>query len=206
MKIFILTFFFCGLFSFAFSQEINPGMVTGKNDTLKVFATRDFDGKWIPWIPLANVTIKTDRLFRTPEARYQYDRLRYNVLKVLPYAKFARNRYAKLNQDLALTTNKKEQRQLVRQCDREIKDMFNREIKNMTIYQGEILIKLIDRETGKSTYDLVRELRGGIVAFAYQSIARVAGHNLKHQYNPQEERDIEAIIESTGYNNPGFYN
>lgn len=175
-------------------------MVQGKNDTIKVYATRDIDGTMIPWIPLADVTIKTTRIFRTPEARFQYDRLRYNVLKVLPYAKFARNRYTKLNQDLAVTTNKREQRLLVKACDKEIKDMFNREVKNMSIYQGEILIKLIDRETGKSTYDLVRELRGGVTAFLYQSIARVSGHNLKHQYNAQEERDIEAIIQTAGYN------
>ena len=200
MKIFSLAFLLCALFSYSFAQENNSGMVQGKNDTIKVYATRDFDGKMIPWIPLADVTIKTTRVFRTPEARFQYDRLRYNVLKVLPYAKFARNRYTKLNQDLALTSNKKEQRQLVRACDKEIKDMFNREVKNMTVSQGEILIKLIDRETGKSTYDLVKELRGGVTAFLYQSIARVSGHNLKHQYNAQEERDIEAIIHSVGFN------
>ena len=206
MKIFSLTFFLCVLFTVAFAQERNPGMVTGKNDTIEVYATRDFDGKWIPWIPLVDVVIKGERTFRTPEARFQYDRLKYNVLKVLPYAMYARNRYAKLNQDLALTSNKKEQRKLVRACDKEIKDMFNTKIKNMTISQGEILIKLIDRETGKSTYDLVRELKGGVTAFVYQSVARVSGHNLKHQYNAQEERDIEAIIQAAGYNNPVRYN
>lgn len=206
MKIFSLTFFLCVLFTGAFAQLVNPGMVTGKNDTIKVFATRDVDGTWIPWIPLADVTIKGERTFRTPEARFQYDRLKYNVLKVLPYAMFARKRYTKLNHDLSLTSNKREQRMLVRACDKEIKDMFNHKIKNMTVSQGEILIKLIDRETGKSTYDLVRELRGGLVAFAYQSIARVAGHNLKRQYNPQEERDIEAILQASGYNNASRYN
>jgi len=200
MKIFSLAFFLFVLFNYSYAQENNSGMVQGKNDTIKVYATRDIDGTMIPWIPLADVTIKTTRIFRTPEARFQYDRLRYNVLKVLPYAKFARNRYTKLNQDLAVTTNKREQRSLVKACDKEIKDMFNREVKNMSIYQGEILIKLIDRETGKSTYDLVRELRGGVTAFLYQSIARVSGHNLKHQYNAQEERDIEAIIQTAGYN------
>ncbi|MBC8053254.1 MAG: DUF4294 domain-containing protein [Sphingobacteriaceae bacterium] len=206
MKIFSLTFFLSLLFSFAFSQNKTADVATGKNDTIKVYATRDFDGKWIPWIPLADLPIQAQRTFRSPEARYQYDRLKYNVLKVLPYAMFARKRYSKLNQDLALTSNKKEQRKLVRACDKEIKDMFNREIKDMSIYQGEILIKLIDRETGKSTYDLVREIKGGVAAFLYQSVARVAGHNLKHQYNPQEERDIEAIIEASGYNNPSLYN
>ncbi len=200
MKIFSLAFFLCVLFTYSFAQENNSGMVQGKNDTIKVYATRDIDGTMIPWIPLADVTIKTTRIFRTPEARFQYDRLKYNVLKVLPYAMFARNRYTKLNQDLAITTNKREQRLLVKACDKEIKDMFNREVKNMSIYQGEILIKLIDRETGKSTYDLVRELKGGVTAFLYQSIARVSGHNLKHQYNAQEERDIETIIQTAGYN------
>ncbi|HEY0054059.1 MAG TPA: DUF4294 domain-containing protein [Pedobacter sp.] len=201
MKIFSIGFLLCLIFNISLAQENNIISPKGKNDTIKVYATRDIDGTMIPWIPLHDVIINGKRIFRSPEARFQYNRLRYNVLKVLPYATFARNRYAKLNQDLALTTNKREQRKLVKACDKEIKDMFNKEIKDMTISQGEILIKLIDRETGKSTYDLVRELKGGLVAFGYQSIARIAGHNLKQQYDPQEARDIEAIIESSGYNN-----
>lgn len=200
MKIFSLAFFLCVLFNYSFAQENNSNVVQGKNDTIKVYATRDIDGKMIPWIPLPDVIIQIPRIFRTPEESFQYDRLKANVLKVLPYAKFARNRYTKLSHDLAKTTNKREQKQLVKACDKEIKDMFNREVKNMSIYQGEILIKLIDRETGKSTYDLVRELKGGVTAFLYQSVARVSGHNLKHQYNAQEERDIEAIIQMAGYN------
>lgn len=199
MKIFSLAFFLCVLINFSFAQEVSSGIAKGKNDTIKVYATKDIDGTMIPWVPLADVTIKAKRIFRTPEARFQYDRLRYNVLKVLPYAKFAQDRYAKLNHDLALTSNKREQRKLIKACDKEIKDMFNSKIKNMSISQGEILIKLIDRETGKSTYDLVKELKGGVTAFVYQSVARVSGHNLKHQYNAQEERDIEAIIQSVGY-------
>ena len=206
MKIFSLAFFLCVLIQFSFAQETTTSVPKGKNDTIRVYATKDTDGAMIPWIPLPDVVIRTKRVFRTPEARYQYDRLKYNVLKVLPYASFARKRYQKLNQDLALTKNKRDQRKLVKECDKEIKDMFNREIKNMTINQGEILIKLIDRETGKSTYDLVRELKGGLIAFAYQSVARVAGHNLKHQYNPQEERDIETIIQNSGYNDLAYFN
>ena len=129
----------------------------------------------------------------------RYNRLRFNVMKVLPYAMFARERYARLNQQLAVTSNKKEQRRLVKACEKEIKDMFNREIKNMSITQGEILIKLIDRETGNSTYDMVRELKGGFTAFCYQSVARVFGHDLKQKYDPEQERDIENIIQKYGY-------
>ena len=61
----------------------------------------------------------------------------------------------------------------------EIKNMFNREVKNLTITQGGILIKLIDRETGNSSYDLLKDMKGGITAFFYQSIARIFGNNLK---------------------------
>ena len=199
MKIFSLTFFFCVLLSSVFSQEVNQGMVTGKNDTIKVYATRDVDGSWIPFIPLSDLTIKRLRNFKTPEARYQYDRLKRNVIMLLPYARFARDRYAQLNNDLAKTTNKREQRKLVKECDKEVKDMFNKKIKDMSPYQGEILVKLINRETGKSTYDLVKEVKGGFAAFIYQSMARVSGNNLKSQYNVQEDRDIEAIIQASGY-------
>ena len=199
---------FCAFFSFsALSQDKFDPKVKGKNDTIKVYVTKDDYGDLIPWIPLADVPIYSTRIFASAEARMKYNRLRYNVLKVLPYAMFARERYARLNQQLAVTSNKKEQKKLVKACEKEIKDMFNREIKNMTITQGEILIKLIDRETGNSTYDMVKELKGGFTAFCYQSVARVFGHNLKQKYDPQQERDIENIIQRYGYyNTAGAFN
>jgi hypothetical protein len=135
--------------------------------------------------------------------RARLNRLRYNVLRVLPYAKYARERYAKLQKDLAVTANHREQKKLVKQCDQQIKDMFNREVKKMSITQGDILIKLIDRETGYTSYELVKELKGNFTAFFYQSIARVVGHNLKDGYDREEEREIENIIRSSGYN---YYN
>jgi len=88
---------------------------------------------------------------------------------------------------------------LVKQCDKEIKDMFNREIKELTITQGQILTKLIDREVGRTTYDIVKQTKGGFAAFSYQIVARVVGHNLKSTYNPNEDRDIESIIRTSGF-------
>ncbi len=152
------------------------------------------DGEAIPWVLLPEVVVTGYRIFKTPEDRARYNRLKYNVLKVMPYARFAEQRYEKLQRELALTSNKKEQKKLVRQCEKEIKDMFNKEIKKMTVSQGEILVKLIDRQTGNSSYELVKELRGGVTAFFYQSVAKVFGHNLKNTYDPEQERDIENII------------
>jgi hypothetical protein len=172
--------------------------VLGKNDTIRVAGT-NVDGEMIPWIPLHEVVIYANRIFKSPAERAAYNRLRYNVMKVMPYALYAKRRYEQLEKDIALTTEKKQQKALVKQCDKEIKEMFNREIKELTITQGQILTKLIDREVGRTTYDIVKETKGGFTAFLYQSVARVVGHNLKSTYNPQEERDIESIIVSSGF-------
>lgn len=172
--------------------------VLGKNDTIKVAST-NVDGEMIPWIPLREVTIYGERVFKTPAERAAFNRLRYNVLKVMPYALFAKRRYEQLERELALTDNKREQKKLVKACDAEIKQMFNKEIKDLTITQGRILTKLVDRELGRTTFDIVKENKGGVTAFLYQSVARVVGHNLKSTYNPREERDIESIILSSGY-------
>ena len=170
----------------------------GKNDTIRVASTNE-EGEMIPWIPLNQVVIYGIRIFKSPSDQAAYNRLRYNVLKVMPYALFAKRRYEQLERDLAVTTDRKEHKKLIKQCDSEIKQMFKTEIKELTISQGQILTKLIDREVGRTTYEIVKETQGGVKAFIYQSVARVVGHNLKSTYNPEEERDIESIITSSGF-------
>ncbi len=182
----------------ALAQYKNDPTIKGVKDTI-VVAVTNIDNELVPWIGLPEITVVDTRIFKSPLEKAKFNRLRYNVLKVMPYAMFARRRYALLQTDLAHARNKKEQRVLVKAFEGEIKAMFNREIKNLTITQGGILIKLIDRETGNSSYDLVKEMKGGFTAFFYQSIARIFGNNLKNKYDPQEDRDIEAIIQSSGY-------
>jgi hypothetical protein len=183
------------------AQEPASGVkfpVKGRNDSIRVAGT-NIDGEMVPWIPLREVAIYGVRIFKSPAEQAAYNRLRYNVLKVMPYAMFAKRRYEQLSQDIALTSNKREQKKLIKACDEEIKQMFNKEIKNLTITQGKILTKLVDRELGRTTFDIVKQTKGGLTAFVYQSVARVVGHNLKSTYNPTEDRDIESIILSSGY-------
>jgi hypothetical protein len=170
----------------------------GKNDTIRVAATND-NGYMIPWIPLKEVEIIGYRSFKSVADQMAYNRLKYNVLKVMPYALYAKKRYEKLERDLAVTTDKKLQKSMVKACDNEIKNLFNNEVKELTITQGQILTKLIDREIGRTTYDIVKQTKGGFAAFSYQLIARVVGHNLKTTYDPAQERDIESIITNSGY-------
>lgn len=170
----------------------------GKNDTIRVAGTNE-NGEMIPWMSLNEVVIYGVRIFKSPAEQAAFNRLRYNVMKVMPYALFAKRRYEQLERELAVTANKKEQKRLVKQCDKEIKEMFNREIKELTITQGQILTKLIDREVGRTTFEIIKETKGGVTAFLYQSVARVVGHNLKSTYSAEEDRDIESIINASGF-------
>lgn len=171
----------------------------GKNDTIPVAVVVE-NGEYIPWVASKEVTIADKRTFTSEVDRQYYLRLRRNVLRVLPYARLARVRYQKLERDIASTSDKKKHRILIKQCETEIKDLFTKELKKLSINQGSILIKLIDRETSHTSYELVKELKGGLSAFFLQSLTKMFGNDLKSEYNPEQERDIESILASIGYN------
>lgn len=197
MKLFRLFGFVCLalLARKGFAQEGVQNQDKSKNDTIRVSVTM-VDNELIPWVRLQDVVIFGKRVFKNDLDRAKYNRLRYNVLKVWPYAVMAREKYAQLQRDLALTADKKEQRRLVKAANEEVKQIFNKEIKNLTMTQGGILIKLIDREIGISSFQIIKEMKGGLTAFLYQSVAKIFENNLKTRYDPEEDRDIEAIVQS----------
>ena len=182
----------------ALSQSQLPRPKLGKNDTIRTYMT-EYDGELIPWMVTKEIKITDSRIFKSEKEHQDYNRLRYNVYKVLPYMRFASTRYAQLQRDLATTGDKSKQKEMIKACEAQIKDLFNRELKNLTITQGEILIKLVNRETGNTSYDMLKEMKGGLNAFMFQSVARIFGHNLKETYNPEQERDIESILQQAGY-------
>jgi hypothetical protein len=203
MKFIGLLLVFCGALGTLKAQPTKPTdkpapLLLGKNDTITTYLTID-SGKLIPWVVTPDVKITDSRIFKSQADFDNYRRLRYNVMKVLPYASFAGKRYRKLQRDLALTADKHQQKILINACESEIKDLFNKEIKELTISQGEILIKLIDRETGNTSYDMVKDMKGGLKAFVYQSVARLFGHDLKETYDPDQQKDIETILLQAGY-------
>jgi Domain of unknown function (DUF4294) len=204
MKLIGLLLLFCCLMGSAMAQTEKPApLILGKNDTIKTYLTVD-SGKLMPWIVIPDIKITDTRIFKSQEDLDNYRRLRYNVLKVLPYARFAGQRYRQLQRDLALTADKHKQKELIDACETQIKDLFNKEIKDLTISQGEVLIKLIDRETGNTSYAMVKDLKGGFKAFLYQSAARIFGHDLKETYDPAQQKDIEAILLQAGYSSTNY--
>ena len=125
----------------------------------------------------------------------KHSRLIHNVKRAYPYAKLAGIKLREYEVVLKNASSDKERRQLMKQAERELKDEFEDDLKNLTFKQGIILIKLVDRETGDSSYELVQELRGKFVAFFWQTFARLFGYNLKVKYDPEgEDKEIEDIV------------
>jgi hypothetical protein len=125
----------------------------------------------------------------------KYQRLVRNVKKAYPFAIIARDKLKEVNETLMKLNSKKEQKQYVDSVEHRLKIQYEAELRDLTVTQGRILIKLIDREIGNTSYNLVKEYRGSFSAFFWQSLARLFGSNLKSKYYPNgEDKDIEEII------------
>lgn len=114
----------------------------------------------------------------------QHDKIEKKVVKVYPYAYAAgviMNEYALICENI---TDSKEQKKLLDLAEDELKKQFENDLRSMTVSEGVILIKLIDRETGNTSYSLVQQLKGKLSAFMWQSVAKLFGHNLKDDYDP----------------------
>lgn len=123
-----------------------------------------------------------------------YLKLRRNVIRVYPYAKLAAAELKFINDSMANIPNERARKKFVKKREDEIKAKFEAELKKLTMTQGRILIKLIDRETGNTSYALVKELRGNLSAFFWQGLAKLFGSNLKTEYNAEgEDAAIEQI-------------
>lgn len=180
-------------------QAMNPLTVPqygeGTPETLAYYSTTKLDnGEVVPWFLIETVYVTRNKVWKSVSDKDRYLRLKRNVLRVLPYAIYAQKRYEQLDRELALVNSRKEERALIKACEREIKEKINNEVKNLSVSQGKILIKLIERQTGNTSYELVKDMRGSVSAFVYQGVARMFGHNLKSVYDPQEDFEIENII------------
>lgn len=179
----ILLFLLSNVLSFAQFQK----------DAVRPAYIKDGDTIYVEF--LNEVEIIAPRIFDSKANAKRYSRLVYYVKKVYPYAKIAGMKMKQYEDVLAQTKRKKNRKKLMRQAEKEMKEEFEEDLKNLTYMQGEILLKLIDRETDKSSYYLVKDLRGGFRATFYQGFARLFGFNLKERYDPTgRDKEIEEIV------------
>ncbi|MFN7845709.1 MAG: DUF4294 domain-containing protein [Bacteroidia bacterium] len=156
-----------------------------------------YKGDTIAVVDLKTAIITGPRVFKDAEAERKYKKLVRDVKKAYPYAKIAGQRIKEYN-DLIADKKNRERKKLMKEAERNLKYEFKKDLENLTVSQGKILMKLIDRETGNSSYDLVKEYRGRITAFFWQSFAVIYDDdlNMKVRYDKEgDDRMIEEIIQ-----------
>jgi hypothetical protein len=153
------------------------------------------DNDTLPHKDLPQVDIYAKSRFKPTHDDQQFWRMVTKVKKVFPYAKEAARLYQKYQKDIPKAATRRERRVYVKKAEDELMELYGPKLKQMTISEGRILIKLIDRETHTTSYDLIDQVKGGVPAFFWQGVARIFGNNLKSHYDPYgEDHQIEQII------------
>lgn len=154
------------------------------------------EGDTFPVKYLNYVTVVAERQFRDPEEARKWARLKKNVKKVYPYARLAAQKLEDYADELEAVESKRERKKYYKMIEEELKLEYEDDMRDMTMTQGRILIKLIDRETGKTGYGVVKEFRGGFSAFFWQGLAKMFRQDLKSEYDPNgADKDIETVVQ-----------
>ena len=131
---------------------------------------------------------------RKPDMR-RYQRLIRMVKKCYPLAKQVRVEMDRMEKQLLAVKNKKEQEKLGKELQKQLVKKYTPVILKMTFSEGRVLLKLIDRETEHTAFDIIKEFRGGFVAGFWQMFAKMFGNNLKLEYDPDvRDKDIERVV------------
>jgi hypothetical protein len=178
----------------------------GPNDTIITGAIY-YVNEWMPYKELEMAW--ATKLSEKKLARYieEWNRLRNAVYVTYPYARTAGHLMNDMNMQLKYISDKKEKKKYIKTREKELKDQFADPLSNLSIYQGKVLMKLINRQTGNNCYEIVKEYRGGLSARLYQTVAFFFGSSLKQDWDLTDkgDRQIENIvkeIDGSWYNNP----
>ena len=162
------------------SWTLVPGIVEGK-DT-------------IPCISLPPVYIITEYNFKTEEEREQWFKIKRRVKKVYPYAVLAELNLREIEHKISLVQKNKDKKKMIEFYENELRVEFEKQIKSLNQEEGKILVKLLNRNTGKTAYDIIKTHRGTFQALCSQGLARLFGQNLKTEYDKVQDIMIERAI------------
>ncbi len=146
-------------------------------------------------VKLKPIIIYPKRIFKNKRQKKKYYRLVRYVKKVYPYSIIIKNIFIETEFVLQNMENTRERKKYLKLKEKELKRKLEGTIRNMTYTQGRILIKLVDRETKHTTYELVKHFKGGVSAFFWQGIAKIFETDLKYEYDPDgTDKWIEEIV------------
>jgi hypothetical protein len=170
-------------------------VIQAQESKLTVLRAIILDGDTVPYMRLKEVEVYSLKIPKTRRAQKRLTKLIKNVKIVYPYAKLAGIKLREYEDLLIKASSDKERKQIMKRAEKEINEEYGGELRELNFSQGKILIKLIDRETGDTSYELVQELRGKFRAFWYQAFARLWGYDLKVKYDPKgDDRQLEVVV------------
>lgn len=153
------------------------------------------DGESLPEIEIKEVNIVGHGNIFTRFMYWRYERMVYNVKRVYPYSIIVRNKLDEVNGELEKLSGDRARKNYIKNVEKEVFRDYEGDMREMTITQGRMLIKLINRETQNTSYELIKEYRGKLSAAFWQGVARIFGTNLKEEYDPLgDDALIEGII------------
>lgn len=196
-QFFRFTLLMLGLGCFAsngFSQN-NIVVGHGINDTILTQAVI-YNGDTIEAKTLSTFFLYSKLSPDQAKARANYNRLRNAVYVTYPYARRAGVVMNDINTKLEGISEKKDRKKYIQSREKELKKEFTEPLTNLSVYQGKVLMKLINRETGNNCYEIIKEYKGGLTARLYQTVAFFFSSDLKQPYNPTagDDATIEGIV------------
>lgn len=186
--------------------SVIPMPVLGPNDTIPVPAMV-IGNEFLPGNNLTWHYVTARYPKHLLKKKREWTRLRNAVYVTYPYARKAGAVMNEINVKLTQIPDKEQRKKYLRSRERELKKEFADPLQELSVYQGKVLMKLINRQTGNNCYEIVKEYKGGVTARFWQTIAFVFGSNLKQPYEAREaDREIELIVREVERMYPPMYN
>ena len=205
MKLFIIHFMLLNVCMLC-SVQLIYAQQTGVNDTVKTQAII-YEGDTLEMKTLEFAFAYAKLTAAQVKANAKYNRLRNAVYVTYPYARRAGTVMNDINEKMVNVKSKEERKNYIKSREKELKKEFTDPLTNLSVYQGKVLMKLINRETGNNCYEIIKEYKGGITARVYQTVAFFFDSNLKQSYDADtDDATIEHIVKEVqrmyGYSNP----
>lgn len=194
------TFIYIALCAFALLRSACCYAQSGDNDTLQVamYVNIDrvyYDGDSIPNMTLHEFYKTAPKEFKNEKERMKYNKLVRDVRYVFPYAKLTRQILIETHDYLETLETKKEKDRHIKAVEKGIKQQFEPAVRKITKTQGKLLVKLIDRECGQTSFEMIKAFLGPARANMYNVFSSLFGNNLRKHYDPEgDDREIEQIV------------
>ncbi len=146
-------------------------------------------------VKMRPIIVFPERKFKSLDEKMRYNRMVYNVKKVYPYSQIIKRIFIETEYALRKIDSKRDRRKYIKRKEKQLTAEFEKDVRSMTYSQGRILIRLIDRETGHTGYEIIQHFKGKFTAMFWQAIAKLFSSDLKYEYDKDgEERWIEEIV------------